>query len=298
MTLTRGEMDHLSVLALKLQELRLYLGTNILTPESLDSRIWYQHLVGIKRIVGNLNNDVSFVASLMAKEFLQLHHNLDVLDCSSKSQSAPGLDIDIRTLEEERIIGEIKTTISYKKDDLGSQQKTTFFKDFDKLASKQADFKYFFLTERETFEIVKKRYLQRLKGVSIILVPQATEDENAIFEIPSHETTTVGNDTGSPMLAGPGISKKRGELANTIRSFILANFIVPARNLGKEEVQINSGDIHRRMELNNRYPAVCSAMEGQRIEKVCNITIVKREGKYGAHFRVSYVLCAAKPTAR
>ncbi|WP_407311744.1 hypothetical protein [Desulfosporosinus sp. SB140] len=106
----------------------------------------------------------------MAKDFLCKKHSFKRFDVAKKPQSAPGLDIDELTLEGERVIAEIKTTIPYGKTDLGSQQKEMFKKDFEKLHKNEANYKYFFVTEPRTYEIVNERYLPKLKGVNVVLL--------------------------------------------------------------------------------------------------------------------------------
>jgi hypothetical protein len=70
----------------------------------------------------------------------------------------------------ERIVGEIKTTVPYGKNDLGAQQKTTFRKDFKKLNEANAPHKFFFVTSRRTFEIMQARYAHLIPDVQIILL--------------------------------------------------------------------------------------------------------------------------------
>jgi hypothetical protein len=38
---------------------------------TVDPLAWFNYLVGIKDILGNLNNDVSFLAGLLVKHFLK-----------------------------------------------------------------------------------------------------------------------------------------------------------------------------------------------------------------------------------
>jgi hypothetical protein len=146
-----------------------------LTQEKFDSQqssviAWYKYLAMMKEIQGNTSNDISFVACLMAKEYLYRKLPMKPFDVASKPQGAPGLDLDERTQSNQRVIGEIKTTVPYKKDDLGAQQRESFKKDFQKLNSERADYKFFFVTEERTFNIIKKKYAQEIPGVTIVLL--------------------------------------------------------------------------------------------------------------------------------
>lgn len=136
------ETDMLMKIGVKVNELREYLSSDELDRKSQDLSYWYSYITQIKKILGNLDNDVSFIACLMAKDFLCKMHSFKWFDVARKPQSAPGLDIDELTLEGERVIAEIKTTIPYGKTDFGSQQKEMFKKDFEKLQKNEANYKY------------------------------------------------------------------------------------------------------------------------------------------------------------
>jgi len=174
-----GELQYLAKISNKINNAKNYLNSYSLDRNSSDFKYWYDFLNNLKKIFGNFNNDISFISSMMVKEFLFLNHNIKPYNIELGSQNAPGIDIDTETSEGERIIAEIKSTTPYKKNDLGAQQKKTFFKDFAKLKECEADYKYFFLTEIKTFEIVKNKYKDNLEGVAIVLLPDAIEDRGA-----------------------------------------------------------------------------------------------------------------------
>ncbi len=124
----------------------------------------------IKQIQGNLSNDLSFVACLMAKRYLAQHHGVSDFDAAAKAQGAPGVDIDVRVTDGPRIVGEIKTTDPYLPNDFGAQQKLKFREDFAKLNKIPADVKYLFVTEVRTYEILVKKYASEIPGVRIVLL--------------------------------------------------------------------------------------------------------------------------------
>lgn len=140
-------------------------------PEDLDSAVLYSYLARMKEIQGNTDNGVSLVACLMAKEYLNGHLDMEPFDVAAKAQGAAGLDIDARTRAGARVVAEIKTTMPYGADDLGSAQKTAFEKDFRKLNAAAAGRRFLFLTERRTFELMRLRYASRIPGVKVVLLP-------------------------------------------------------------------------------------------------------------------------------
>ncbi|WP_333637916.1 hypothetical protein [Tissierella praeacuta] len=186
MNILDQEQKMLDDLAGKVEKLQEYLVNENFSQDNQDMGYWYSYITQIKRIIGNFDNDISFISCLMAKEFLCRKHRFKTFDISAKSQSAPGLDVDEMTLDGHRVIAEIKATIPYKETDLGSQQKLMFFKDFNKLRDNKAHYKYFFVTEIKTFKIVLNRYLDRLEGVTIVLLPQASSGEGEDFIYDSH----------------------------------------------------------------------------------------------------------------
>lgn len=154
----------------RIEKLRHFLISNI-EPESIDASSWYSYLSRFKSLQGNPNTDISFIATYMAKEYLEKHFDIN-FDSADKPQGAPGLDIDIITNDGERIIAEIKTTYPYKVNDLGAQQANTFNKDFRKLAENTASHKFFFLTEAKTFDLMRMaKYKKQLRGVNVVLLP-------------------------------------------------------------------------------------------------------------------------------
>lgn len=100
-------------------------------------------------------------------------------DVAFKPQGAPGLDIDAKTIDGERVVGEIKTTTPYHGHDLGAAQKLTFVKDFRKLEEAVAVHKFFFVTDEATFDVVQRRYLDQLPGSTVVLLEGRDESNTA-----------------------------------------------------------------------------------------------------------------------
>src|SRR5260370_35531801 len=92
----------------KLQRAAKILAKYDLVVESTDARKWYRFLKSVKDVLGNLNNDVSFAATLLAKKYLAREHPNAQFDAAPNSHSAPGLDIDVPTSDGKRSAGEVK----------------------------------------------------------------------------------------------------------------------------------------------------------------------------------------------
>ncbi len=118
---------------------------------------------------------MSFAATLLAKQYLAKKHAGFTFDAAEKSQSAPGLDIDLRLTDGKRIVGEVKTVEPYQADDFGSQQRNSFEKDFAKLTKAVADNKYLFLTAPRAFEVVQAKYRQQLVGTTFVCLTDGRE---------------------------------------------------------------------------------------------------------------------------
>lgn len=132
--------------------------------------LWYEFLSELRDIQGNASNDLSFVATLLAKIYLSKHFEISFC-AAEKPQGAPGIDIDCRTPTGERVVAEIKTTKPYQLADFGAQQAAMFKKDFEKLAAADAKHKILFVTEPRAFEVLKKpKYLNLMSGVRIVLL--------------------------------------------------------------------------------------------------------------------------------
>lgn len=128
-------------------------------------------LAEMKSRLGNMDNERSMVATIMAKQYLSQKYDLREWQATTKAQGAPGLDIDILTVDGRRIIGEVKTTVPHLETDLGAQQKHAFGKDIEKLTKGTAAEKYFFVTEERVFDLMKReKYANKLPGIMLVLI--------------------------------------------------------------------------------------------------------------------------------
>jgi hypothetical protein len=173
---TSNERDAIAKVSERVQRLRLFFAQNAPPAESATPEEWFGYLARFKDELGNFNNDVSLMATLMAKQYLEAHLDMVPFDAAKKAQGAPGLDIDQRTRSDERVVAEIKTTHPYKPDDLGAKQAESFMQDDTNLASADAQHKFFFVADSKTFEVLKKpRYRAWFHGVKVVLLPSGDE---------------------------------------------------------------------------------------------------------------------------
>ena len=54
------------------------------------------------------------------------------------------------------------------------------------------------------------------------------------------------------------------KLADQIRNYCYTNYIIPAHKNNQEDINIVVGQIHSEMNLKNRVPAVCSALQAKK----------------------------------
>lgn len=66
--------------------------------------------------------------------------------------------------------------------------------------------------------------------------------------------------------------------ADSIRQFVNATYIQPARAAGQKQTVVRVGDVHSAMKLKNRLPAVAGALGATLFEKTYR---VKRQSRVG-----------------
>ncbi|MGN6285504.1 MAG: hypothetical protein ACTHM2_10175 [Afipia sp.] len=167
-TLTAAESRFCELIRQKDHTLRSYLDSNRL-PNSMDARDWLSYLTGIKSALGNLSNDLGFIATLLIKNYLQKRFGGVVdFDAAAKPQGAAGVDIDVRTTDGRTIIGELKTTKPYQPG-FGAAQRTAIIKDLTRLAASAADYRFMFVVDSDAFSALCKPSLAtRAPGVEIV----------------------------------------------------------------------------------------------------------------------------------
>lgn len=170
MVLTAREAQYCSNIADRLRRLREFVGTiGLGDPE--DPAQWLSVLTEIRAIQGNLSNDISFVATLMAKQYLADRFGVADFDAAAKPQGATGLDIQAQAADGRRVAAELKTTVPYLGHDFGAQQKQGFQRDFEKLRKAEAEIKVLFVTDHGAFTALKAtKYRSQLAGITVVLL--------------------------------------------------------------------------------------------------------------------------------
>jgi hypothetical protein len=174
LTLTAAELRFCDAIREKDRSLRLFLA-NTSFPASNDAREWLTYLTGIKTALGNLNNDLGFVATLLVKHYLERRFGVVDFDAAGKPQGASGVDIEASTPDGLSIVGELKTTKPYQPG-FGAAQRTQIIKDLNRLAAYKADHRFMFVVDVDAYSALCRPALaSRAPGVEIVdLVSGAT----------------------------------------------------------------------------------------------------------------------------
>ena len=69
-------------------------------------------------------------------------------------------------------------------------------------------------------------------------------------------------------------------LADKIRRHVRERHVLPAQRRGDKTVTVRSGDIHREMELTDRMPAVCAALDDHVFQEQAGVIMVRRLGRH------------------
>lgn len=106
---------------------------------------------------------------------------------------------------------------------------------------------------------------------------------NALSTPASHPPLEIPSTTpATPRKAPPTQSKPKGEAMGTqadqIREYVIKTYITPARAKGQSSVRIRSGDIAKELNLQNRMPSVCNALDGDKFLAQARITRISRSG--------------------
>jgi len=175
--LTKKEREYVAGLRNRFVKMRKFLKTCKIERCNIDDL--FANLTHFCTISGNLHNSKSFGACLLAKRYLLTRFKFEDLDIAAKAQGANGFDVDEKTKRQKRIIAQIKTTIPYCANKLGSNQLDAFKKDFRKLSAAKADKKYFFVTNKKTNEYIKKAFCG-YTSITVVLLK---------YNVPSHPNT-------------------------------------------------------------------------------------------------------------
>jgi hypothetical protein len=105
--LTPSERTNLEQIEDRIKQIMdFFLATDI--PKRDDPLSWYEYLNKLKNIRGNPNNDISFIATLIAKNYLVTKYGIQGFDAAAKAQGAPGFDIDFTFQNGDQLVAEKK----------------------------------------------------------------------------------------------------------------------------------------------------------------------------------------------
>ena len=68
------------------------------------------------------------------------------------------------------------------------------------------------------------------------------------------------------------------KLADKIRNYVNETIIIPRRVMTIQKIEIRVGDIASDMNLNNRVPAICGALQTKKFEKLANVKKIGTKG--------------------
>ena len=165
--LSSAEAAACDAIKAKDRDLRAFLSSNELA-EPIEPGGWLQYLTNLKHNLGNLNNNVGFVATLLVKAYLERRFAITDFDAGAKAQGAAGIDIVAKTGDGKMIVGELKTTKPYQPG-FGAQQRTTILKDLNRLARTTADHRLMFVIDADTFQtLCGKNFSSRAPGIEVV----------------------------------------------------------------------------------------------------------------------------------
>ncbi|HEX7882425.1 MAG TPA: hypothetical protein VF499_06790 [Afipia sp.] len=164
---TQSEIRFSQSILQKQSALRSFLAERDLQAD-IDPAAWFHFLNGIKGVLGNLNNDIAFVATLLIKSYLKERFSIIYFGAGNKAQGAPGIDIEAKTPDGKTIVGELKTTKPYQPG-FGAAQKTSILKDMNRLASTEADFRLMFVTDLAAHQtLTTGQFKQKFQSIEIV----------------------------------------------------------------------------------------------------------------------------------
>jgi hypothetical protein len=165
--LTPAEESFCQTIRTKDLTLRSFLEREALA-NPLDAIHWLCYLTGIKHSLGNLNNDIGFVATLLAKAYLNRRFGITDFDAAGKPQGASGIDIEARTDDGKIVVGELKTTKPYQPG-FGAQQRMSILKDLARLATTRADYRFMFVVDPDAYRaLCRRNFASKAPGVEVV----------------------------------------------------------------------------------------------------------------------------------
>jgi hypothetical protein len=145
----------------KVERIKKFVSTEDFQVINGDIRTAVIKYMEFKEVVGNIGNDIHYLALHLANSFLKEKHGA-IVDFSKPPGSA-GLDIEL-----DDIVAEIKTTIPHLPNDFGAAQKREIKKDLERLEFSSEKNKYFFIVDNHAERILRAKYARDYPSVKIV----------------------------------------------------------------------------------------------------------------------------------
>ncbi len=145
----------------KVEEIKEFILTEDFQINEDDIKSAVTKFMKFKEVVGNIGNDIHYLALHLANSFLEENHGVNV--DFSKPPGSSGLDIEL-----DDIVAEIKTTIPHLPNDFGAAQKREIKKDLDRLELSIETNKYFFIVDNHAERILRAKYAPLYPSVKIV----------------------------------------------------------------------------------------------------------------------------------
>ena len=167
LTLSPSELARCETISEKIDALREFLSDNALV-KLINAREWVTYLASLRDILGNVSNDIGFVATLLVKGYLEQRFAITNFDASSKPQGASGIDIEATAGDGSSIHGELKTNKPVQAR-FGGEQRKRMLNDLARLAASRADYRFMFVADAETYRIFSTGgFPARAPGVELL----------------------------------------------------------------------------------------------------------------------------------
>ena len=105
---------------------------------------------------------------MLIKKYLSDRYSIVDFDPAQKAQGAPGIDIEVKTIDGRIIIGELKTTKPYQPG-VGAAQRTSILKDLNRLSLTPAVLRFMFVTDSDAFHVLTRpRYQREFSSIEVV----------------------------------------------------------------------------------------------------------------------------------
>lgn len=164
--MNQKEINDFNEISNRLNKVKEYLNgcNNSYHPNDINDLL--EDCLTVKDFLGNIGAEINFLTLQKAKVILEKEYKHPVPEVLIKDVNSQGFKIDYRLNNGKRIIAEAKTTTPIGQN-FGAQQKKEIQKVLDKLKTANADYKYLFVTNVNTANILHIQYSMDLVGITV-----------------------------------------------------------------------------------------------------------------------------------